>query len=148
MHEKLKQPVSLSGYLETLSKAVFQTGISWQVVENKWAGIRAAMSGFDPAKVAKYTGADIDRLMQDTRVIRNRRKLEGIVLNARRMLELDKEHKGFRNYLRSLGDFSETVAALHKDFKFMGETGGYFFLAVVGEKVPPWEEWMASREQG
>jgi 3-methyladenine DNA glycosylase Tag len=147
MHEQLKQPVSLSGYLETLSKAVFQTGISWKVVDAKWDGIRKAMDDFNPVKVSKYTGVDIDRLMQDTHVIRNRRKLEGIVLNARRMIELDKEFKGFRGYLRSLGDFNETVAGLHKDFKFMGETGGYYFLWVVGEKVPPWEKWMASREK-
>ncbi len=147
MHKQLKQPVSLSGYLETLSKAVFQTGISWKVVDAKWDGIRAAMSGFDPAKVAKYTGRDIDRLMGDARVVRNRRKLEGIVLNARRMLELDKEHGGFRNYLRSFGSFEEAAAGLHKDFRFVGETGAYFFLWVVGEKVPDWDEWMASRSK-
>jgi 3-methyladenine DNA glycosylase Tag len=147
MHKQLKQPVSLSGYLETLSKAVFQTGISWKVVDAKWDGIRAAMDNFDPVKVARYTGADIDRLMGDARVVRNRRKLEGIVLNARRMLELDKEYKGFRNYLRSRGDFNQTVAALHKDFHFMGETGGYYVLWMVGEKVPEWDSWMASRSK-
>ena len=147
MHEQLKQPVSLSGYLETISKAVFQTGISWKVVDAKWDGIRAAMNGFDPLKVSKLDGADIDRLMQDARVIRNRRKLEAVVLNARHMIELDKEFKGFRNYLRSFGSFDETIAALHKDFKFMGETGGYYFLWVVGEKVPPWEKWTASRSK-
>jgi 3-methyladenine DNA glycosylase Tag len=146
-HERLKQPVSLAGYLETMSKAVFQTGISWQVVENKWPGIRAAMSGFDPQVVSRYTGADIDRLLGDARVIRNRRKLEGIVLNARKMLELDSTSKGFRAYLRLQGGFEETAAALHRDFKFMGETGSYYFLWVVGEKVPPWEEWQATRDR-
>jgi len=147
MHEQLKQPVTLAGYLETLSKAVFQTGISWKVVDAKWPGIRDAMTGFDPQVIAKFSGSDIDRLMQDTRLIRNRRKLEGIVLNARKMLELDKDFKGFRAYLRSLGSFAETAAALHRDFKFMGESGSYYFLWVVGEKVPPWDEWMASRDR-
>ena len=145
MHEQLKQPISLTGYLETMSRTVFQTGISWKVVDGKWDGIRAAMDGFDPVKVAAYTGADIDRLMGDSRLIRNRRKLEGIILNARKMLELDAAPGGFRRYLRSQGDFAATAATLHRDFRFMGETGSYFFLWVVGEKVPPWEEWMASR---
>ena len=144
-HDRLKQPVSLADYLETMSKAVFQAGISWKVVDAKWPGIRQAMKGFDTLAVSQFGGADIDRLMQDARLIRNRRKLEGIVLNARKMLELDKEFKGFRTYLRSQGTFAETAAALHRDFKFMGESGSYYFLWVVGEKVPPWEEWQASR---
>ncbi len=147
MHEQLKQPVTLAGYLETMSKAVFQAGISWKVVDAKWPGISEAMKGFDPLAVSKFSGSDIDRLIQDTRLIRNRRKLEGIVLNARRMLELDKEFKGFRAYLRSHGSFGETTAALHRDFKFMGESGAYYFLWVVGEHVPPYAEWLASRDE-
>ena len=147
MHEpeRLKQPVPLSGYLAIMSKAVFQTGISWKVVETKWAGIRLALKDFDPLIISGFGGADIDRLMQDTRLIRNRRKLEAIVLNARKMLELEASFKGFKNYLRSFDSFKQTVAALHRDFKFMGETGSYYFLWVVGEEVPPWEEWIAER---
>ena len=128
MHEQLKQPITLADYLETMSKAVFQAGISWKVVDAKWPGILKAMRGFDPVVVSKLSGADIDRLMQDTRMIRNRRKLEGIVLNARKMLELDKEFKSFRRYLRAQGTFAETAAALHRDFKYVGESGAYYFL--------------------
>lgn len=109
--EQLKQPLSLADYLEAMSKAGFQAGISWKVVEAKWPGIRRAFKGFDPVAISRYTGADIDRLIRDERVIRNRRKLEGVVLNARRLLELDKEHKGFRKYLRSSGGFEERCAS-------------------------------------
>ena len=77
----------------------------------------------------------------------NRRKLEAIVGNARRMLELDKSHGGFRNYLRSQDSFEDTVKDLRKQFKFLGETGSYFFLYVVGEEVPPHEEYVASRRK-
>jgi hypothetical protein len=114
--------------------AVFQTGISWKVVEAKWPGTRQAMKCFVPLAVSKFSGSGIDRLMQDTHLMRNRRKLEGIVLNARKMLELDKAFKGFRTYLRSQGTFAETTAALHRDFKFMGESGAYYFLWVLGRK--------------
>jgi 3-methyladenine DNA glycosylase Tag len=89
--DQFKQPVSLSNYLEAMSKAGFQTGISWQVVDKKWKDIRENMQGFDPLKVSKFTGADIDRFMRDEKMIRNRKKLEGVVLNSRRLLELDKE---------------------------------------------------------
>ena len=126
------------------SKAGFQAGISWKVVEAKWPGIRRAFKGFDPKAVSRLTGDDIDRLMADAGVIRNRRKLEGVVLNARRLLELDKEHQSFRNYLRSAGGYEEKVRRLHQDFRFLGESGAYYFLWVVGEKVPAYEDWMKS----
>jgi len=141
---QFKQPVTLSNYLEAMSKAGFQAGISWQVVYKKWGDIRKNMKGFDPLKVSKFTGVEIDRFMHDEKMIHNRKKLEGVVLNARRLLELDKEYKGFHNFLLAQGPFEKTVAALHKEFKFLGESGAYYFLWVVHEKTPPHEEWMAA----
>ncbi|MEE8159208.1 MAG: DNA-3-methyladenine glycosylase I [Dehalococcoidia bacterium] len=138
---------SLGDYLEVMSKAVFQTGISWRVVESKWPEIREALHGFDPEVIADITEPELDALGQDKRVIRNRRKLEAIVGNARRMLELDKSHGGFRNYLRSHDSFEDTVKDLRKQFKFLGETGSYYFLYVVGEEVPAHEEYVASRRK-
>ena len=140
-------PQSPGDYLEVMSRAVFQTGMAWSVVESKWPDIRAAMRDFDAEAVAGLGAADIDQLAQDPRVIRNRRKLEAIVGNARRLLELSGEHGTFRDYLRSHGDFAQTVKELRKDFKFLGDTGSYYFLYVVGEQVPPHEEWMASRRR-
>jgi hypothetical protein len=139
------EPKVLGDYLEVMSKAVFQTGISWKVVDNKWPGIREAFHGFDAQAVAQLTPDDLDALSSDPRVIRNRRKLEAIVGNAARMIELEREHGSFRDYLRSHGDFEMTVADLRKQFKFLGDTGSYVFLYIVGEPVPPHEEWMASR---
>ena len=134
-------PKSLADYLEVISKAAFQAGISWQVVESKWSGIKEAFDNFDPAVIAKYTGTKMADLLEDDRVIRNHLKLEAVVFNARRMLELDKQYKGFKKYLRSFGSYEELVKDLRKNFKFLGEMGAYYFLYVVGEKVPDWEEW-------
>ena len=141
------EPKSLGDYLEVMSKSVFQTGISWRVVENKWAGIREAFRDFDAQAVASMGERDIDKLAGDTRVIRNRRKLEAIVENANRLLQLEAEHGSFRNYLRSHGGFEAKVKDLKKQFKFLGETGSYVFLYIVGEQVPPHEEWEASRKK-
>lgn len=138
-------PKTLGDYLEVMSKAVFQSGISWRVVESKWPDIREAFKGFDANAMAGLTPMDIDELTLDKRVIRNRRKLEAIAENARRMVELEEAHGGLRNYLRSHGGFDATVRDLRKQFKFMGETGCYFFLYVVGEDVPDHEEWVKSR---
>lgn len=139
------QPNSLGDYLEVMSKAIFQTGISWQVVNNKWPGIREAFHNFDHRAVASFTEDNLAELCQDTRVIRNRRKIEAIIDNARLMLDLEEEHAGFQSYLRSHGDFEACVADLRKRFKFLGDTGAFYFLYVVGEQVPDYEDWCASR---
>jgi 3-methyladenine DNA glycosylase Tag len=141
---KRARPRDLSGYLEAISRAVFQAGLSWRVVDAKWEGIREAFDGFDPVVVAEFDASDIDALMDDPRVIRNRAKLEGTVDNAQTLLELDSEHRSFRHYLRSRGDFEATVADLKRQFRFLGDTGAYYFLYVVGEQVPPHEQWSAS----
>ena len=140
-------PTCTGDYLEVMSKAIFQTGISWKVVENKWPGINEAFRGFDHRLVASLTEAELAELSADTRVIRNRRKIEAIVDNARLMLDLEEEHGSFKGYLRSHGDFETTVADLRKRFKFLGEMGAFYFLYVVGEEVPSYEDWCASRNR-
>lgn len=138
------EPKSLDDYLEVMSKAIFQSGMSWKVVESKWPSTQEAFREFDVHQVANMTPPDIDDLAQDTRVIRNRRKLEAVVYNARQILSLDEEHGSFKNYLRSHGNFYASLKALGKDFKFMGPFGSYYFLYVVGEEVPSHEEFEAT----
>ena len=141
------RPRDLAGYLEAITRAVFQGGISWRVVEAKWDDIRQAFADFDPSAVAELDASDIDALMADPRVIRNRAKLEATVDNAQTLLELDREYDGFRRYLRSHGGFDQTVADLKRQFRFLGDTGAYYVLGVVGEPVPPHEDWTAARRR-
>ena len=136
------EPTGLADYLEVLTKAVFQSGMSWRVVEAKWDGFREAFAAFDPATVAAFSGDDVERLAADTRIIRNRRKIEATITNAEAMLALDVASGGFPAWLRSRGDFDATVAALRGEFRFVGEMGAYYFLYVVGEQVPTHEAWM------
>ncbi len=142
-HHAPKQitPKTPGDYLEAMSRPVFQTGMSWRVVDKKWPGIRAAFKGFDVNKVARMGDPEIDKLVQDTRVIRNRRKIEAIVENANRIVQLEREYGSFRKYLRSHSDFEALVKDLRKQFKFLGDMGSYLFLYTVHEKVPSWEEW-------
>jgi hypothetical protein len=138
------RPKGLADYLEVMTKSAFQSGISWRVIEAKWEGFREAFHGFDPRWVASLDPPDIDRLAADTRIVRNRKKIEATVHNARTMLDLEREHGGFHRYLRSHGTFEETVADMRKRFKFLGDLGAYYFLYVVGEEVPAHEDWMAA----
>jgi DNA-3-methyladenine glycosylase I len=138
------QPSSLNDYLEVMSKAVFQSGMSWKVVEAKWPGTREAFHNFDIGEVAAFNEKDLEELSQDTRVIRNQRKLAAIVSNAQKIIELDEEYGTFQKYLRIQEDFDATLNEMRKDFKFMGPTGVYYFLYMVGEQVPSHEEFEAA----
>ena len=133
-------PKSLNDYLEIMSKSVFQSGMSWKVIESKWPGTREAFHDFDIHTVANFHEKDIEDLTKDTRVVRNYRKLMAIVSNAKKILELDKEYGSFQKYLRSHDSFDEILKAIRKDFKFMGPSGIYVFLYVIGEDVIPHEE--------
>ena len=138
-------PSTDADYLDVMSKAVFQSGMSWAVIEAKWAGFREAFKGFDPVTVAAFSPDDLDRLSADTRIIRNRRKIEATIQNAQTMCELSAKHGSFAEYLASHGGFEPTVKDLRKRFKFMGEMGCFYFLYVVREPVPDYDEWCASR---
>jgi 3-methyladenine DNA glycosylase Tag len=130
-------------YLEVITKAVFQSGMSWRVVEAKWDGFREAFHGFDPQWVSSLTPDDVERLAQDTRIIRNRRKIQATIDNADAIVALGDRPGGFRAWLRSHGGFEETIDALRDHFKFLGDMGAYYLLYVVKEPVPAHEESMS-----
>jgi 3-methyladenine DNA glycosylase Tag len=140
------EPAGLADYLETLTKAVFQSGISSRVIEAKWPGFQEALAQFDPTAVARMTTTDVDRLAADTRIVRNRRKIQATVDNAQEMLELAREHRTFQNYLRSHSCFEAAVTDLRKRFRFVGDSSAYHFLYVAGEQVPAHDAWEASRQ--
>jgi 3-methyladenine DNA glycosylase Tag len=140
-------PQNVSDYLAVMTKAVFQSGMSWAVVANKWQGINEVFHGFDPVWIAGLTPPDIDALMQDTRLIRNRKKIEAIVHNAGTLLEIEQTHGSVKAYLGSFPGFEEASADVRKRFKFLGDLGAYYVLYVVGEPVPDHDEWRKSREK-
>jgi Methyladenine glycosylase len=139
-----RRPKDLAGYLEALSRPVFQAGISWRVIDAKWDAIREAFKRFDPPTVAAFGPEDVDRLAGDPRIVRSRPKIEATIDNAQTLLELDAGRGGFRKYLASHDGFDATVAELKKNFRYIGDSGAYHFLYVVGEAVPPHDEWMAA----
>lgn len=137
-----EQPADDNGYFEVLSQAVFMAGFNWQLVYHKWPAFRQAFDGFDVDRVAAYRYEDVERLLKDPAIIRNGRKIEAVVENARAVQGIVAEHGSFHAFLRSLDGLpyrvrNEAVAA---PFKWLGRTGAYTFLWCVGEDVPRWEE--------
>lgn len=131
-----------------------QAGLSWITILKRRENYRKAFAGFDVKKVAKFTGKDVERLMNDSGIIRNRRKIESAITNAQLYLDIQKEFGSFCNYLKSfLPDgkpiinhwrdlreapvTSEISDAISKDmkkrgFKFFGSTICYSHLQAVG----------------
>src|SRR5216684_3306002 len=75
-----------SAMFEALTLGVFEVGLSWSIVFGKRDAFREAFRGFDVAKAAAMTERDVDRLVQDASIIRNRAKIQATIDNARAML--------------------------------------------------------------
>ena len=135
-------PENDDGYLEQLTKAIFQAGFSWKVIERKWPAFRRAFASFSVEKVASLSPNDVDILVQDESIVRNRRKIEATVWNARKILALRADYGSVNGYLRSLDGqaYREINNKLQATFEHLGRTGAFVFLWSVGEDVPHWEE--------
>ncbi len=130
-----------------------QAGLSWATVLNKRENYRKAFDGFDPAKVARYTPAKIEKLLLDPGIIRNRLKVESTVNNAKAFLKVQEEFGSFDKYIwsfvggkpivnkwehmKQVPATSPESDALSKDlkkrgFKFVGSTVIYAHLQAAG----------------
>lgn len=81
-------------WLAEMARCLFQAGFNWKVINAKWEGFEEAFDGFDPARVAFYHDEQLDRLLSDTRIVRNGAKISAVVSNARFVAELAAEHGG------------------------------------------------------
>lgn len=128
-----------------------QAGLSWEIILNKRAGYRAAFSGFDPAKVARYDERKREQLQQDACIVRNRLKIAAAVQNAKSFIAVSQEFGSFDSHIwrfvdgvpkrRKRGQSVPTKTlesdAMSKDlvargFKFVGSTICYSFMQAVG----------------
>jgi DNA-3-methyladenine glycosylase I len=130
-----------------------QAGLSWSTILKKREGYRKAFAGFDPQKVARFSDAKLEKLLQDPAIVRNRLKVKAAVHNARRFLEVQKEFGSFDRYvwafvkgvpivnkrktLNQIPPTSKESDALSKDlihrgFKFVGSTIVYAHLQACG----------------
>ena len=128
----------------------FQAGLSWITILKKRDAFRKAFDGFDPAVVAGYGPEKRETLMNDPGIVRNRRKIEAAVANARAFLEIQKEFGSFDRYLwaftdgqvilniddevRPRSELSDRISAdlKRRGMKFVGSTIIYAFLQAVG----------------
>lgn len=135
---------------ERISLEAFQSGLSWLTILIKRPAFRAAFDDFDPEAVAGYTDADVQRLMNDKAIVRNRAKIEAARINARAVLDL-REHGGLDQLIWSykpdetpvprivseVPTSTPTSKALAVDlrsrgFRFVGPTTAYALMEAIG----------------
>ncbi len=131
-----------------------QAGLSWITILRKREGYRKAFANFDAKKVALFSDEDVERLMEDTGIVRNRLKIRATISNARLFLAVQQEYGSFCNYMKSflpegkpivnhwktLGEVPASTPlsdAISKDmkkrgFKFFGSTICYAHLQAIG----------------
>ncbi|TDT44167.1 DNA-3-methyladenine glycosylase I [Halospina denitrificans] len=130
-----------------------QAGLSWLTILRKQAGYRAVFADFIPETLAEYTQADIERCLQDRRIVRNRRKAESIVGNARALLAMEADEENFTRFLWSFVGGAPIInewnrmdeiptetpesramsrALKKRGFRFVGPTICYAFMQAVG----------------
>ncbi|WP_102794936.1 DNA-3-methyladenine glycosylase I [Bowmanella denitrificans] len=134
---------------EKLCLESFQSGLSWRTILNKRENFRAAFQGFDFHKVAQFNEQDIQRLLQDAGIIRHRGKIEAVINNAKRAIELVEREGSLAAYfwrfeetqpdteqlqMRATSTHSEALSkALKKQgWKFVGPTTVYAFMQAMG----------------
>lgn len=128
-------PGSDREYFSLLARSVFSGGLGPRVVEARWPGLREAFHEFDPVRVAVMDGGEVTRLLSDPGVIRNRRKIEAVIADARIFNDTVAEHGSFHRYLESLGasrDFAAAADALADRFEYLGRTSASLFLFSSG----------------
>lgn len=110
-----------------------QAGLSWETILKKEEGFRKAYHNFNIQKIAAYSEADRERLLNDAGIIRNRLKVNAAIENAKTILQLRKEHGSFRQWLESQHPKSkdEWVKLFKKTFRFTGgEIVGEFLMSI------------------
>lgn len=138
---------------ERVSLEAFQSGLSWLVILRKREAFRAAFAGFRIAAVAEYTEADVERLLQDEGIVRNRAKINATIANAKAAMELagGPDHQGLSDLVWSfaperrerpkrLADVAAVTpestalskALKKRGFRFVGPTTAYAMMQAVG----------------
>ena len=130
-------------FLSHMTRAVFQAGFSWKVIEAKWDGFEAAFEGFDPARMAFYGDEDLDRLVSDARIVRNGQKIKASIHNAGFVRDIAAEHGSFGAFLENWpsSDQIGLMERFKKEAKFLSGGTGMYFLRFVG-----WDSFILSKD--
>lgn len=133
-----KRPSSDDIYFENMTRVVFQAGLSWKMIENKWENFKKAFENFSIDKVASFDDEDAERLMTDKDIVRNKRKILATIHNAKQFQQIKKDFGSFQSYIDTLDkskNYAHAIKELSNRFKHLGSSSARMFLYSVGEAV-------------
>ena len=133
-----RQPPNEDAYFENMTRVIFLAGLSWRMIDKKWHSFRRAFKGFSIGAVAEFGEKDVQQLMNDTSIVRNRAKIVAAVNNAKEFQTIKKEYGSFQRYLDSLDksdNYSRVIKELGKKFNRIGPSSARIFLYTVGEDI-------------
>ena len=136
-----KRPSNDEAYFENMCRVIFQAGLNWQVIDKKWPTIKEAFLNFNIQKVACFTDEDVECLLKDSGIIRNRGKIKAIIRNAQTFTAIEKQYGSFQKYLDSIDkseNYAKAVKTLVNNFKWLGPPSASTFLYTVGEDIDVW----------
>jgi DNA-3-methyladenine glycosylase I len=137
-----KRPSTDSEYFENMCRVIFQAGLNWQVIDKKWPTTKKAFANFKTSKVADFTATDVECLVKDEGIIRNRGKIKAIIQNAQNFVAIEKKYGSFQKYIDSLdksNNYAEAIKDLVNKFKWLGPPSASLYLYTVGEKISVWD---------
>ncbi|MDG4576162.1 MAG: DNA-3-methyladenine glycosylase I [Defluviicoccus sp.] len=119
---------------ERLSLEIFQAGLSWEIVLKKRAALNHAFASFSVDRVAAFDASDLERLLHDAAIIRNRRKIEAVIANAAQIQALRVTSGGFSQWLAALHPrpHEAWLSQFRETFRFMGAEVVREFLLSTG----------------
>jgi 3-methyladenine DNA glycosylase Tag len=135
-----KRPPNDDAYFENMCRVIFQSGLNWRVIDEKWSTTREAFANFEVSKVANFSDAEIEKLMKNAGIVRNKGKIKAIIQNAQNFVAIEKRHGSFQKYLDSLdksGNYTNVIKDLVNKFKWLGPPSASLFLYTVGENINP-----------
>jgi len=133
-----------SQILEIITRAVFQTGVKWSQIADRWDAYRFAFADFDVAQVASFDTLDAERALAQPGVLRVPRKVRATIANARALLALERDFGTFHAYAASFSNYAALAKDMKKRFAFLGDMNVWYVLFRCGEAVPRFEPWVAT----
>ena len=132
------EPPNDDAYFENMTRCVFQAGLTWKLIADRWLNFKKAFKDFNIEVVADFDEADIESLLSDSGILRNRAKIEATIVNAMVFMKIKEEFGSFQDYIDTL-DKSENYKFVKKElakrFSRMGPKSAMVFLYSIGEDI-------------
>lgn len=132
------RPASDEEYFENLTRCIFQGGLNWTMIADKWPNFRESFDDFDINKIASYGLDKQEELMNNKDIIRNKQKIMATIHNAEEFQRIAEKHGSFQEWLDIMdksNNYDYVTKRLASRFKRVGPATAHIFLWSVGEPI-------------